>query len=84
VQDRQLGPLQENDSNDCPYAAGDLVPDSGIYELCHQDKPADTLVFIRGAVFSECVCCGSKARYRLLRAAPYLMEDPDFRGPRVM
>ena len=84
MQDRQLGPLQENDPNDCPYAAGDLVPDSGIYELCHQDKPADTLVFIRGAVFSECVCCGSKARYRLLRAAPYLMEDPDFRGPGVM
>jgi hypothetical protein len=80
VQNRDLGPVHSNQPEECPYAAGDVVPDSGIYELCHEDGPADALVFIRGNIFPECACCGAKARYRLLRAAPYLMEDPDFGG----
>jgi hypothetical protein len=84
LQDRELRVVRKDDANDCPYAAGDMIPDSGIYELCHQDKHNTTVVLIRGGVFPECACCGVNARFRLVRAAPYLMEDPDFRDPGPM
>jgi hypothetical protein len=61
-----------------PYAAGDAVPESGIYRLeCH-DQPADTAALVRNCVFPACELCGGRALYRLVQKAPYILEDPDF------
>ena len=65
-------------SGDCPYEAGDTVEKSGIYALCHADGTSGTLVLLRGNRFPDCPCCGARARYRLLRGAPYIFEDADF------
>ncbi len=63
---------------DCPYESGELVEQSGIYAVCHSDGRRHTLVLLRGSLFPDCDCCGPEARYRLLRGAPYIFDDPDF------
>ena len=63
---------------DCPYEAGDLVEQSGIYATCHTDGRRFSVVLIRGNSFPVCECCGPEVRYRLIRGAPYIMDDPDF------
>ncbi len=63
---------------DAAYRAGDVVPESGIYRVeCH-DQGQETAAFLRGHVFPSCGICGRRARYRLVQAAPYIHEDPDF------
>jgi len=63
---------------DCPFEPGELVEQSGIYEVCHSDGPRETIVLLRGAVFRGCDCCRAQVRYRLVRSAPYIFEDQDF------
>jgi hypothetical protein len=54
------------------------VPESGIYRLDCHDNGRDTAAFLRAHVFPTCEVCGGRARYRLVQAAPYIHEDPDF------
>ena len=63
---------------DCPYEAGDLVELSGIYAVCHSDGRRLSVVLIRGNRFPVCDCCGPDVHYRLLRSAPYILDDEDF------
>ncbi len=51
---------------------------SGIYECKHGDGQRETITLIRGARFPECQECGPQLSYRLVHAAPYIYEDPDF------
>lgn len=75
--DVRLG-YSSSEAPDGPFAAGDTVPESGIYRLeCHDDPP-DTVAHVRNLVFPPCERCGKRARYRLVQRAPYILEDPDF------
>jgi hypothetical protein len=66
-------------TEECTYRAGELVDQTGIYEVCHTDEQRQTVVLVRAQFFPECVCCGIEVRYRLLQAAPHVYEDEDFR-----
>jgi hypothetical protein len=66
------------DQSDCPFEAGTEVPHTGLYEVCHKDEARVAVVLMRGERFRECQRCGSEVRYRLVRAAPHISEDPDF------
>ena len=60
------------------YRAGELVAESGIYEAQHSDGKQERRAVLRGSRFPECPVCGTDVSYRLLYAAPYIFEDPDF------
>jgi hypothetical protein len=66
------------DQSDCPFEPGTLVPQSGLYEVCHKDERRTPAVLLAGELFLECRRCGGDVRYRLLRPAPHISEDPDF------
>ena len=75
--------LQENgsgnyDQSDCLMSPGELVIQSGIYEICHQDEPRVKVLLVRNSIFPFCRRCGEQVRYKLLQAAPHISEDPDF------
>lgn len=76
--ERSTFPFESGSSSECPFSAGDPVPQTGIYEICHQHEVKGTAVFLRFDYFPPCSCCGKRVRYRLLHAAPHLTEDPDF------
>lgn len=76
--ERSLFSFEGRPHSDCPYTSGDPVPQTGIYEICHEHGAKGTAVFLSFDYFPPCSCCGSRVRYRLLHAAPHLLEDPDF------
>ena len=51
---------------------------SGIYECKHTGGARSTITLLRGTRFPDCEKCGSAVTYRLVHAAPYIHEDPDF------
>jgi len=55
------------------------VPESGIYNVVHEDGAQETVVLLRAAVFPECEDCGRAVRYKLLHTAPYIFHDEDFK-----
>jgi len=63
------------------YKPGDSVPASGIYTVCHTKEPRglQDVVLMVNHVFPECEICEGTARYRLVRAAPCVSDDPDFK-----
>jgi hypothetical protein len=66
------------DQDDCQLAPGELVRQSGIYEICHQDEPRATVILMRHTVFPYCRRCGDQVRYKVLELVPHISEDPDF------
>ena len=75
---QQEYPASKYDQSDCTIVPGDVVEDSGIYEICHSDEPRTTLLLLRNSFFPYCRKCGETVRFRLLQAAPHISEDPDF------
>ena len=61
------------------YAPDEEVPESGIYQVAHASGEMETVVFLRGGVFPECEDCGEKVRYSIVRTAPYIFDDEDFK-----
>lgn len=66
------------DQSDCPILPGELVEQSGIYEICHTDEARTTVLLTRNSVFPYCKQCGHAVRFKLVQAAPHISEDPDF------
>lgn len=66
------------DVSDCTLSPGELVDESGIYEICHADEPRVTVLLLRNTFFSYCKQCGDRVRYKLIEAVPHISEDPDF------
>jgi hypothetical protein len=62
----------------CPFAAGDVISQSGLYEICHHDEPRTRVILTINAIFPFCRTCGEKVRYKLVQGAPHISEDPDF------
>jgi hypothetical protein len=62
------------------HRAGDVVSQSGIYEVIHDrsHREAHEVVMINGDHFPDCETCGDKVRFRLIRTAPYIFQDEDF------
>lgn len=63
------------------FRAGQIVPDSGIYAVAHarQHRSAHCILLLVNEVFPGCATCGGEVIFHLLRSAPYLWEDEDFR-----
>ncbi len=62
------------------YKPGDVVRQSGIYEVVHdrEHRAAHDVVMIENNVFPTCETCEQKVRFRLVRMAPYIFRDQDF------
>jgi len=74
----ELRNITSFENTDCLLAPGELVQQSGIYEVCHQDEPRASLILMRNSFFPYCRKCGEMVRYRLLEIVPHISEDPDF------
>lgn len=61
------------------YAPDEEVPQSGIYQVVHEGGEKETVVFLRASVFPACEDCGAKVRYSIVRTAPYIFDDEDFK-----
>ena len=66
------------DQSDCTLAPGELIEQSGIYEICHQDEPRASVILMRNTIFPFCRRCGELVRYKILELVPHISEDPDF------
>jgi len=66
------------DQSDCTLAPGELIEQSGIYEICHQDEPRASVILMRNTIFPFCRRCGDMVRYKILELVPHISEDPDF------
>jgi hypothetical protein len=61
---------------------GDKAPQSGIYEVRHNDHRDHHQVTLKeGQAFPACRTCGDKVRFILLRAATPVEADADFGMP---
>ena len=67
------------DQSDCPFLPGEIIAQSGLYEICHYREPRTTVILTVNGFFPFCRTCGDKVRYRLVRAVPHISEDPDFK-----
>ena len=70
--------LETYDQSDCTLAPGELIEQSGIYEICHQDEPRASVILMRNTIFPFCRRCGDMVRYKILEFVPHISEDPDF------
>ncbi len=62
------------------YSAGDLVPESGIYQVMHyRHRLYHEATLLRGSVFPPCTFCGEKVRFRLVHTANHIEHDRDFK-----
>lgn len=67
------------DQSDCPYSPGEVVSESGVYEICHYDEARATVIFTVNEIFPCCRSCGAKVRYKLVKGVPHISEDEDFK-----
>jgi hypothetical protein len=77
IKNSALGGKQPNGRR---YRSGDMVRQSGIYEVIHDrnHRDAHEVVMISGERFPDCETCKEKVRFRLVRTAPYIFQDEDF------
>jgi hypothetical protein len=62
------------------FLPGQTVPETGIYEVIHDQahRVAHEAVMHREDLFPVCDQCDTRVRFRLVRTAPYIFEDEDF------
>lgn len=61
------------------FAPDEEIPESGIYQIVHESGEQDRGIFIRGGMFPPCDDCGNQVRYSIVRTAPHIFDDEDFR-----
>ena len=61
---------------------GEKAEVAGVYMAMHGERHRQSheLVLLAGQVFPRCQQCSGQVRFQLLRAAPYLFDDQDFRA----
>jgi hypothetical protein len=59
---------------------GEHIEFAGVYLVRHKSehRPSHEVVLLAREVFPACEGCADSVRYELLRAVPYLFDDPDF------
>jgi hypothetical protein len=67
-----------HDPPDCPYVPNQVIPVSGIYEICHKNESRVMALLLRHDFFPLCIQCGEDVRYRLVRRVAHISEDLDF------
>jgi len=62
------------------FAAGEIVKETGIYEVIHdrEHRERHEVVMLSGDSFPPCDNCAVRVRFRLVRTAPYIFQDEDF------
>lgn len=62
------------------YKSGDIVPETGIYEVVHLagHRMVHEVVLHAENFFPECETCRANVRFRVVRTAPYVFDDEDF------
>ena len=62
------------------HAAGETIPESGIYEVMHENahRASHESVLVKGDRFPYCDTCDERVRFRVVRTAPYIFHDDDF------
>ena len=79
----QHDPLRHGDGP--IFKAGDSVPETGIYEVIHDraHRTPHEVVMVPHSegTFPTCETCKAKVRYKLVRTAPYIFNDDDFKEP---
>jgi hypothetical protein len=62
------------------FQAGQIVPESGIYQVIHHEehRPSHEAVMHRGDAFPSCDQCHEQVRFQVLHIAPYIFDDEDF------
>ena len=57
------------------------VPQSGVYLMRHREQhsEAQEMVLLAGKQFPQCEVCQDDATFELVRTAPYVFHDDDFR-----
>lgn len=61
------------------FRPSERIPHTGIYELIHAGGNINTVVLVCDDEFPACRDCGTQVRFRLIKAAPHIKEDKDFR-----
>ncbi len=69
--------LSRFEQSDCTLSPGEIVEQSGVYEICHADEPRTPVLLLKNTFFPYCRQCGNLVRYKLIQAAPHISEDPD-------
>ena len=62
------------------FKPGDLVRETGIYEILHDGdhRTVHEAVMLANDEFPNCETCRERVRFRLVRTAPYIFHDDDF------
>lgn len=62
------------------FQPGDLVPESGVYAVAHEEhRPRHFATIFKGVRFPGCAQCKEKVRFTLARPAAPIAEDTDFK-----
>ncbi len=61
------------------FRPGERIPGSGVYLVVHREhRPTHEATLVTGKPFPVCARCGAGVRFRLLRNASSIEQDPDF------
>ena len=62
------------------FASGQVVPESGVYRVHHAEhRLSHEVTLIRENRFPICSKCANEVHFELLRAAPLMVDDLNFR-----
>jgi len=63
--------------------SGEVVRESGIYEVIHEGPHRDSheVVLLASDLFPSCDICSERVLFRSVRSAPYIFTDRDFEKP---
>ena len=67
------------------FGPGTQVPESGVYQVFHyRHRLSHEVTLMRGAYFQRCSECRDNVRFRLVRSAPVIRLDRNFRNFRSL
>ncbi len=62
------------------FRSGQTIPQSGLYRVVHAEhRLAHEVTLLENAVFPACSQCQNSVHFELLRSAPQITHDRDFR-----
>jgi hypothetical protein len=62
------------------FQPADQVPETGVYQALHyRHRLYHDVSLLRGQTFPNCSECGDNVRFRMVRSAPLISEDRNFR-----
>jgi hypothetical protein len=66
------------------FRVGDIIPETGIYRVYHSvHRLSHEATLMGGERFPRCVQCENDVEFELLRSAPQVEADQDFRSMKL-